>query len=74
MPKFTKEELDEIKKNTEKVERDRNNKADKKDKKAKKKKRAKKPEKLAPFPERIVGLVLLLISVVVSYLVLRFYS
>jgi hypothetical protein len=70
MPKFTREELDEIKKNTELVEEQRKKKQGDRKKRAARKKR--KSSDTAPINERLVAIALLGISIFISYLVMKF--
>jgi cell division protein FtsL len=73
MPKFTQEELEEIRKNTEAIEAARKEKqSSKKKKKAPTKKRTKKVTEFS-LKERLIPLVILAITLGVSYLVVLLF-
>lgn len=81
MPKFTQEELEEIRLNTQRVEKERKSKTgshhDHVDGKSAKKTRAKKSGRKSDrehtLTERLIGPILLIITLMVSYLVMWWY-
>lgn len=81
MPKFTQEELEEIRRNTEEVEKARRGKkgrsSDKEDataKSPKKKRASKKTIENYTVKDRMVALILLILSVIISVAVWQLYS
>ncbi len=83
MPKFTDQELEEIKQNTERVEKERRAKTGSGGKGSaranKSKSETRKPrtsrsssDEVASFNERLIGPFLLILTLVISYVVMRF--
>jgi len=72
MPKFTQEELEEIRRNTDEIEQARKAKQDKKKPTKPAKKRTKK-ETAYSLKERLLPLILLAITLGISYVVVLFF-